>query len=334
MPEMRRNPLTGAWAIIAPERANRPADRRVSTQRTSPTACPFCPGNEAATSHEITRLPDPNGRHAWGLRVFPNRYPAFRIEEAPRSKAAGPYDLLAAVGAHEVFVETPLHEHPAAAMRFTEMRQIVRLWKTRVLDLQRDPRIAHCVVFKNHGALAGATLEHPHSQLIAMPTVPTALGRESDNAAAHHAQRGRCLVCDMIDWERQQRERLVYESAEVVAFMPWASRVAFETWIVPLAHQSHFERDSDAVIDAVADAALRTLVRLEASIPQLAYNISIATAPMRDSGRPDYHWHLRILPSVSRQAGYEWTSGCHINTTAPEAAAAWLRELDAPEPRP
>jgi UDPglucose--hexose-1-phosphate uridylyltransferase len=331
---MRRNPLIGSWAVIAPERANRPADRRVSTQRSSPAACPFCPGNEASTGQEIARLPDPNGLHAWGLRVFPNRYPAFRIEETPRSRAAGPYDMQAAVGAHEVFVETPLHDHPATATRMVELRNVFRAWRERVRDLQRDDRIAHCVVFKNEGVLAGATLEHPHSQLIALPVVPTSLVTECTNAREHYACHGRCLVCDMVDWERSQRERVVLESADAVAFMPWASRVAFETWIVPTRHASHFERDADAKLAAVADMTLRVLVRLEASIPQLAYNLLVATAPMRDAERADYHWHIRILPSVSRQAGFEWASGCHINTTAPEAAAAWLRDLDVAEPLP
>jgi len=321
MPELRRNPLTGIWVVAAPERAKRPEDVRVDTSHERGGACPFCPGNERATRDAIHEMHDTNG--AWTIRTVANRYPALRIEGTPWRRAEGFYDRVAGIGAHEVIVDTPRHD--PAPWTSEEARRVFRMIRARTMDLAQDNRIQHCVPFKNHGALAGATLSHHHSQIIALPLVPRTLIGELENASTHHSLHGRSLLNDMVDNERDAVSRVVHADDRVTAFCPFASQAPFETWVVPRSPGAHMVHASLDDLDHVADITARILQALDRAVPNTGYNILWIAAPMREAARDDYLWHVRILPALSRIAGFEWATGHAINATLPQDAAAFLR---------
>lgn len=324
MPELRRNPLTGVHVVVAPERTNRPARIRLLDEAIPGGACPFCPGNESATPPPIVTCVDPDTRE-WTLRVIPNRYPALQIEPDLDSRAVGPYDRIAAVGAHEVVIESPIHDADAPDLSVSAWRQVFAAWQSRVADLSGDVRFAHVQVFRNRGALAGATLEHPHSQIIAMPVVPSGVRAEFERARAWADARGRALLDDMVDYELEAGERIVYADAHVVVFCPWASRFAFETWVVPRERSTRFERSSSDVRDRIADATRDAIRRVRRASKDAGYNLLVQNAPLREPDVSPWRWHVRIQPRNGRTAGFEWATGDAINATPPEEAAAFLR---------
>lgn len=324
MPELRKNPLTGQWVSVAPERSRRPSDYAFSHGEIDPAICPFCPGNEHATPPALLTYADDDG--VWLLRAFPNRYPALRSDVAWDARAVGPYDRSSGVGAHEVIVHTPRH---AARLGLYDDAQVARWFRAaaeRSRDLAGDTRMKYVAHFQNHGSLAGASLAHPHSQLLALPVIPGAVCDELERAAAHYRLRGRDLVGDLVDFELDAGDRVIAEHGDAVSFCPWASAAPFEVWIVPRRHHSHMERDAQSQRDAVAALTADALRRLDAALADPPLNISIHGAPLQRADEPSYRWHVRISPALARTGGFERSTGCAVNTTAPERAAAYLRE--------
>lgn len=324
MSELRRNPLTGSWVIIAPERAVRPTDYRVDDGRVPPSACPFCPGNESASPGDVLRY---GSSGQWLLRVVPNRYPALRVEARGDGTGVGPWDLMPGLGAHEVVIETPRHVTDPAEITDEEWRRTFSAWRDRLRDLSGDVRLAYCAVFRNQGALAGATLEHPHSQILALPVVPDDTQREHERAREHLRTRGRLLLDDMVREEVRDGSRVVEASGDVTTFCPYASRQAFETWIVSRRAGSHFDRASDEALTSVAEATARAVRRLGRAIDRIPFQLMVHSAPLRGPDDAAWRWHVRLLPAVTRPAGFEVMTGCNINATPPEEAAAYLRGL-------
>jgi UDPglucose--hexose-1-phosphate uridylyltransferase len=326
MPELRRDPLTGTWVVLAHERGARPTEYRLTDERTTLEDCPFCPGHEAATPRAIVEVPGPAG---WLARVFANRYPALVVEATRAAEGVGVYDRMDGVGAHEVVVESREHDLRWHSLGAAGIQRVLELWQARLRDLSRDARLEHAVVFKNSGAQAGATLDHPHSQIVALPFVPPAAQTRLDRAATHHAWHGRCLLCDILRQERGAADRLVVEGALSAAWCPYASRVGFEVMVAPTVHESSFEASSARVIADVASTLGQLFAALHQTLPNVSYNIVVQGAPLRSSPLAHAHWYLEILPVLSRQAGFEWGSGMFINSTAPETAAGYLRERRA-----
>src|SRR5919108_1552030 len=244
MPELRKDPVVGRWVIISTERSQRPSDFHVQPEPKQARACPFCSGNEDKTPSEVLAYrsfgSEPN-KPGWTVRVVPNRYPALRIEGDLGKRPEGMFDKMSGIGAHEVIIETPDHHASLATLSITAIEGVLWAFRERVLDLKQDRRFRYILIFKNYGAAAGASLEHPHSQLIALPIVPLQVREEVEGARQHFAQKERCVYCDVIRQEQDSRTRVISENADFVAVSPYAPRFPFETWVLPRRHSSNFE---------------------------------------------------------------------------------------------
>ena len=332
MRELRKDPVVGRWIILSSDRRLRPSDfpdPEPATLHASPDACPFCAGNEAHTPPEILAYRDggaPNGP-GWTTRVFPNKFPALRVEEILERSGEGLYDRMSGVGAHEVIVESPEHDRDLSELEIPQIERVLLAYRERILDLMRDTRLQYVLVFKNAGRRAGASLEHGHSQLIATPIVPRVVTEELEASRAHFRAKERCVFCDLIDHERRDRRRVVLESDRFLAIEPFAPRYPFETWILPRRHRAGYETAEPEDYAAFASILKETLGRIRRALDRPHYNYVLHTAPWGGDERDSYHWHLEIMPKRTPAAGFEWGSGFHINSTAPEEAAEYLRGI-------
>ena len=328
MPEIRKDPIIGSWVIIATERGRRPTDFvREPVEIRGVRVCPFCSGNEEKTPPEVLAYRNstaPNGP-GWTLRVVPNKFPALRVEGQVDREGDGIYDRMNGVGAHEVIIETPDHGMTLATAPEQKVEEMFWAFRDRIVDLKRDSRLRYIMIFKNHGEAAGASIEHTHSQLIALPVVPRRVQEEIDGARRHYEYKERCVFCDLVKHELKDGSRLVLETDHFAAVTPYAPRFPFETWILPKAHVSHFE--SGQAVYANLGWVMRTVLRkLDKALEKPAYNFIIHTAPLQEGPLPYYHWHIEIIPKLTRVAGFEWGSGFYINPTPPEEAAQFLRD--------
>jgi UDPglucose--hexose-1-phosphate uridylyltransferase len=334
MPELRKDPIVGRWVIIAHERAKRPHDfKSEGPPPDSAGSCPFCEGQEDKTPPEIMAYRNfgsrPNGP-GWRIRVVPNRFPALTIEGGLHKRGDGIYDMMAGVGAHEVIIESPEHHQSMATLREENIREVLWIYRDRLVDLRRDSRLVHGMLFKNVGAAGGASLEHTHSQLIVTPIVPVSVWEEMTGALEFYSYRGRCIYCDMVHQELATEKRVVLDSAHFTAFCPFASRFPFETWILPKTHSCHFENIPKPAVDDLSHVLHQVLNKLELALDRPAYNYIVHTAPFDQSELPHYHWHIEVIPRLTKVAGFEWGSGFYINPVPPEDAACFLREFEVP----
>jgi UDPglucose--hexose-1-phosphate uridylyltransferase len=261
--------------------------------------------------------------------VVPNKFPALRIEGDLDRRGQGLYDLMNGIGAHEVIIESPDHDRELGALPVSAVEDVVRAYRDRMQDLKRDDRFRAVLVFKNRGSDAGATVAHPHSQLIATPIVPLTVAEELEHARAYHAYRERCLFCDILHQELEERSRVVVESERVIAFAPFAARFPFETWLLPRSHAAAFEDAGEAELRDLAGVLRDVLRRLEVAVGDPPYNLLLHSAPFGTEAAAAYHWHLEIVPKLVGVAGFEWASGFHINPMPPEDAARVLRDAPA-----
>ncbi len=337
MSELRFDPLKRRWVIVAAERALKPADL-VQAKAPVPTRnCPLCPGNEQYTGHEILRIPAPGG--GWRVRVVPNKFPVLRVEGRLERSGRGLYDVVSGIGAHEVIVETPDHERAMADLTVEELRDVLLAFRARLADLRRDQRLRYLMLFKNHGVEAGARLDHAHSQLIAIPEIPVQIAVELRSAQDYFRRKERCLLCDVLRQEASEGERVVLETARFVAYAPFASAFPFQVTVAPRAHAHDFSALGDEDLLQLASTLRDVLGRLKAVLEDPPYNLALHTAPPAHPrpGRPglwdslalDWHWRLEIAPRLTRIAGFEWSTGFHVNPVTPEEAARYLRERPA-----
>jgi UDPglucose--hexose-1-phosphate uridylyltransferase len=240
------------------------------------------------------------------------------------SRRDGIYDSMDGMGFHEVIIETPEHERQLEQMSQAAVADVIRTYMLRVREIKKDPRIKYVMVFKNHGRNAGATLLHPHSQIIAMPMAPLRVMQEIDGAADYHDERGTCVFCDIAREESSFKKRVVAENADFLAVTPYASRFSFETWILPKAHASHFENMPEDRAGALAEVLKTALAKLSATLPDLSYNLIVHTMPVKEPEAGHYHWHIEIMPKLTHVAGFEWGTGFYINAVSPETAAEML----------
>ena len=332
MPELRKDPVTGRWVIIATDRAKRPSDfTRQKVEIHGVRFCPFCPGNELRTPPEILAYRTRGGANepGWSLRVISNKFPVLRVEGALTRRAEGLYDKMDGVGAHEVIIESPEHFQTLADMPEKRVEDLFWAYRDRVLDLRRDTRLRYILLCKNHGAPAGAVLEHTHSQLIALPVVPKRVQEELDGSRKHFDYKERCIYCDILAQESESAVRVVHESEHFSVICPYAARFPFETWILPKAHSSHAENMTHAEIHDLAPVLQTVLRKFDTTLEKPAYNLMLHTAPIQEQPMAHYHWHLELIPKMTQVAGFEWGTGFYINPTPPEEAAKFLREASA-----
>ena len=330
MPELRKDPIVGRWVILAPDRAKRPHAYKRESVQPEGEFCPFCSGNEETTPSEIIAYREAGSEtdeSGWRVRVIPNKFPALQIEGELSKSGDGMYDQMNGVGAHEVIIECPHHETSMARLPVENIREVLWVYRDRLVDLKRDPRLVHGLIFKNVGELAGASLDHSHSQLIVTPVVPITVWEEMTGALEFFNYRGRCIYCDMIQQELATDTRIVLDTPNFVVFCPYASRFTFETWIVPKNHSSHYENIPRQGIEEMGVVLKTALSKLAVALDEPAYNYIIHTAPFDSNELKHYHWHLEIFPRLTRVAGFEWGSGFYINPVMPEQAAAFLRDV-------
>jgi UDPglucose--hexose-1-phosphate uridylyltransferase len=331
MPELRKDPIVGRWVIIATDRAKRPVAPKAESSSGGSSFCPFCEGSEANTPHEILAYRDrqtKSDEKGWRVRVVPNKFPALQVEGDLNKRGDGIYDRMNGIGAHEVIIECPHHETTMAHLTEENIREVLWVYRDRLVDLKKDPRLVYGMLFKNVGAMAGASLEHTHSQLIVTPIVPVNVQEEMTGSLEFYNYRGRCIYCDMIHQELASEKRIVLDTPNFVSFAPYASRFPFETWIVPKQHNSHYENIHKIEVDELGTVLKTILLKLETALENPAYNYIIHTAPFDTQTQPHYHWHIEIIPRLTRVAGFEWGTGFYINPVPPEQAAEFLRRTD------
>jgi UDPglucose--hexose-1-phosphate uridylyltransferase len=330
LPELRKDPITGRWVIISTDRAKRPTDFiRESVEIKGNGFCPFCYGNESKTPPEILAYGrDGSGRDTpgWKVRVVPNKFPALGIEGELDRAGEGLFDRMNGIGAHEVIIETPDHRSTLATLEEKAIEDVFWAYRDRMLDLKNDKRFRYILIFKNHGEAAGASLEHTHSQLIALPIVPKRVREEVDNCKRYFTEKERCIFCDMIRQEIEEAARVISENEHFVAIAPYAPRFPFETWVLPRAHGSAFENNQSPVYASLARMMRELLRRMDATLANPAYNYMIHTSPIGEEVNDHYHWHIEVIPKLTKVAGFEWGSGFYINPTPPEESAKFLRD--------
>ena len=332
MPELRKDLITGRWVIISSGRWNRPTSYGKPIVQRTGTFCPFDEGNEKHTPPEI--LAYRNGGEAngpgWSLRVVPNKYPALQIEGDLMREGEGMFDKMNGIGAHEVVVESPDHTMTLSQIPLENLTNVFSAFRERVLDLKKDKRFRYIVIFKNQGEPAGATLEHSHSQIIALPIVPKLATEELNGAKAYSTYKDRCVYCDIIAQEKDEKRRLIAEDDDFIAISPFAPRFAFETWILPKRHSARFEDAEKPQLEAVSRMLQIILQKMDRALEVPPYNLVIHSSPLYENTSDYYHWHIELMPKLTKVAGFEWGTGFYINPTSPEEAAQYLREEQVP----
>ena len=339
MSEVRQDPPTRRWVVFATERAKRPSDFVTAASRPQVPErdenCPFCPGNEARTPPEkLAFRPhggEPNGP-GWSVRVVPNAFPALKPEGQWAIEDPGFYTRLAGIGAHEVLIESPRHNHSPGRMTPDEIAQVLAAAAERFLALTQDRRLSYIAFFRNKGQGAGCSLAHPHSQIIATPVAPTHIREEVAQARTYYDDRVSCAYCDVLRREKELGTRVVADTGHFLVFEPFASRWPFETWIVPWEHRSIIEPTEAGGLKGLAVALRIALGALHDAADDPDYNLVLHEAPLRDSCEDYYHWHIEIAPRLSTPAGFELGTGIWINTVMPEDAADYLRQFAAGQP--
>ncbi|MEJ2032843.1 MAG: DUF4921 family protein, partial [Deltaproteobacteria bacterium] len=270
--------------------------------------------------------PSPN-TPGWTLRVVPNKYPALIIEGDLNKEGDGIYDKMNGIGAHEVLVETPSHNEAFTSLPPDRMIQVFWAFRDRLVDLGRDPRFRYVMIFKNFGRPAGASLEHSHSQLVALPILPRMIVSELDGGLSYYKYKERCIFCDIIHQEIKQEERVVCQNDHFITICPYAPRSPFEMWILPKKHSSSYISMDESGFKELTQIFSESMLRLDKCIPNVPYNFVLHGAPLRSPPLEHFHWHFEIMPKLTMMAGFEWGSGFYINPVPPEDAAKFLREV-------
>lgn len=340
MPQLRKDPVTGRWVIIAAERAKRPEDFLTKQEQMVDDGCPFCQGRESKTPLEIFAIRDEgtkSNQPGWSVRVVPSIAPILRIEGKLNRHGKGLYDLMTGVGAHEIIIETPQHIAHLSELPPEQIKRVIDAYIHRITDLEKDTRFKYVLIFKNYGDIAGSSMyRHSRSQLMATPVNPKLVKEELAGAKRYFDYKERCVFCDILKQELDVQDRIILEMDSFVAIAPFASRFPFEIWILPKEHSCDFPRLADASRIDLARILKVTLAKLKMALGDPPYNYIIHTAPFRVGRKAgywrtieeDYHWHIEIIPRLTRVAGFEWGTGVYINPTPPEEAAKYLKGLD------
>ncbi len=340
MPELRKDPIIGRWVIIATERARRPD--QFSGHVHDPKEekiCPFCEGKEENTPPEIYAIRPCNSTRnglGWDLRVIPSISPFLRVEGDLDRRGNGVYDVMNGVGAHEIIIETNRHIANMADLSEEQILRVLNCYSDRIVDLEKDTRLKYVLVFKNYGIEPGGTgIRHARSQLIATPVNPKRVKEELAGARLYYEYHERCVFCDLIKQELYLKERVILDFDSFVAVSPFAARFPFETWILPKKHCSDYTCMDAESRKNLARMLKAVLLKLKIGLNDPDYNYVIHTAPFRRQKAgywktidQDYHWHIEIMPRLTKVAGFEWGTGFYICPLPPEETAKFLREVE------
>lgn len=327
MAELRREPVTRMWVVVTNDDPKGPSDylsfKPPYGRREPEGPCPFCPGNEGMTPKETFSLSRDGGK--WSVRVIPNKFPFFRIEGEYDRRPEGMYDVMEAIGAHEIVVETPVHDQSLATMEPRQIEKILQAYKERLIDLQKDQRFQQFLILKNH---PGIFNRHPHSHIMAMPVIPKRIDEEIWGTLDYYQRKERCIFCDILKEEISMKKRVILETVHFLIFSPFASRYPFEAWIVPKVHCPDFHRITEEEMKDLSvgiQSLFHSFFRLLSDPP---YSFTFHTSPIRDRfHRPEYHWHIETRLRIGLREGFEWGTGFFVNPTPPEDAARFLRDV-------
>lgn len=332
MSEIRENRLTGEWVIIAPERAKRGGNLASAGDSVVippfVESCPFCPGNEGAD--ERFRLEEGEGH--WIIRSVDNKFSVLS-KSGELSVDGRPTDLgisVNGVGPHEVLIEGREHHLSMALYPPAHVRRIVEAYRNRFRTFYSDPRVRHVIVFKNHGAEAGASQQHPHSQIVGLPIVPGQILARNRLAQRFYEEHAQCLACTMIAQEEKLEDRIVCANAHFVAFVPYAALSPYHVWVFPRNHGACFSEQSDEALGSLAEILRAVLARLHQLLNNPAFNLVIRSLGPDEKGVPHFHWYLSMIARVNKAAGFELGTGMYVNPSSPELSARALREVDVP----
>lgn len=327
--EIRQDKISKQWVIYAPARGKRPKDmRRESRGRGAPAEhdpdCPFCPGNEDMLPQPVLEAPGEYGRD-YKVKVIPNKFPAITEDGDGVRLEQGPYLYMSGKGRHEVIIETPKHNRTMSVMSPGEIQAALEVFQSRFITISESLPNSTVVIFRNHGPSAGTSLEHPHSQLIATSWIPRRQRIIETNMRDYFDSLGRCVICDILDYELNDRSRMILETDHFAAMVPYAAETPFHSWIVPKSHKSDFGSASDQEKAGLAEILKRVLSAMRHELNDPDYNFVINTAPRYQKGQPHVHWRLEIRPRLITRAGFELGSGIRINPSLPEQDAMFLR---------
>ncbi len=328
MSELRYNLVSGEWVVIATERAKRPKDfLKVKEKKILPEYkenCPFCPGNEVQTPQEIFRLGD---EKSWKVRSVFNLFGALSPNDGHQRKLDGIYLSMNGFGNAEVIIEHPLHNTMIPLLKDEEVADIISVYRQRYIAMQQTSGIEAIIIFKNHGPMAGTSLEHPHSQLIATPIVPPQVRVRMEKAMHYFDMTGQCVFCKTLEEELKAKKRIVLETDKFVAFMPYAGSSPFTTWIFPRKHTASFAHINEEEINDLAVNLKTVLKKLYFGLDNPDYNFTIRSIPAKEKAGEYFHWYISIIPRLTQPAGFELGSGMFINTSLPEESAEFLRQV-------
>lgn len=326
MAELRREPVTRMWVVVTNENPKGPSDYlpfKPPYHFPDPEGpCPFCPGNEKMTPRETFSLSRGKGR--WLVRVVPNKSPFFHIEGDYDRRPEGMYDIMEAIGAHEIVVEAPDHDQSLASMEPGQIEKILLAYRERLIDLQKDQRFQQFLILKNH---PGVFNRHPHSHIMAMPVIPRRIDEEIWGTLDYYQRKERCIFCDIIKEEISTKKRVVLETVHFLIFLPFASRYPFEAWIIPKVHSPDFHGIREEEIADLSVAIQSLFYSFFKLLSDPPYSLTFHTSPVRDRyHRREYHWHIETRLRIGLREGFEWGTGFFVNPTPPEDAARFLRE--------
>jgi len=337
MPELRRDPITKSWSIIATERAKRPESSLTKNfisgdEITYDPACFFCEGNEHATPSEVLAYRDKDNFHdtpGWNIRVVPNKFAALNLNEDFHVNQENPIKVNGyARGVAEVLIESPHHTRNLALQSIDHISCVLMAYKDRYLSLAHETTIKYISIFRNNGQQAGASLVHPHSQIIATPIIPVNISNELNGANDYYESTGRCVYCDIVKTELKDRSRIIFENKNFIAFAPYASRTPFETWIMPKFHNSKYQDLDNIQLHELAEIWKAALYKIYAGLENPPYNYFIHTSPIQKKVDNYYHWHMELVPKLTIAAGFELGTGMYINIAIPEDCADYLRNIE------
>ncbi|MFA5478521.1 MAG: HIT domain-containing protein [Candidatus Muiribacteriota bacterium] len=329
MPEYRKDPITRRWVIFSTERSKRPKDFGHVTEISDEKECPFCEGNESMTPHEIFALRNGSEKDgpSWKVRIVPDKFSLFESEGDLYKSGHGLYDSMSATGVHELVIETPNHMGSIENLSYEEIETYLMVLKNRIIELKKDYKIQYILVVKNYGSEAGSKFKHSHSHshIVGLPVVPKRVKEEIDGAKEYYSFRERCVFCDIAGQELAEDERIIINNEFFLSFCSYAARFPYETCIYPKKHMGAFEETPDEMFSYMAKILKDTVGAMCKVLDSPAYNIVIHTQPVNQVMPVLYHWHIEIMPRITKVAGFEWGSGFYINPVLPENAALAMK---------
>lgn len=330
MSELRQNPITGNWTIIAPERALRLGSTSVKKiddhNVECNSSCVFCNGNEHTTPEEVFSIKD--DKNNWLLRVVANKYPAFDNKESFNLLTLDDFHIKGyAYGIAEVVIETSHHSNTMSLFTKDEIKNVILAYKERLTALCSDSSLKYVLIFKNNKKESGASISHSHSQIMGMPFIPPIVEKELENSLNYYNKTGKCIFCEMIENSLINKSEVVYENEQFISILPYASIYPYETWILPKCHTAKYNDINESQQIFLADAMKITLSKIYQVLQDPPFNYYIHTAPVNKNVDKYFHWHIELIPKLTISAGFELGSGVFINIADPAKCAEDLKKV-------